>query len=397
MIFLLVSIAVFLVGNVHSQLISSDGVGAVYTMSDRTSMNEVFVYRIDPTGQLQWVRTVETKGTGLSTTDGDPLASQGALTVFSNYLFAVNPGSNSLSLFTINPSDPTELTLISVQPTLGSFPISVTVNSKYACVLTAGPTSAIRCYTYGPSGLTIIPAFDRDLTSIVPQRDPSAARRNRLSQIQFSADNGALIIAAKNFNKTSGGFLLFYPFSADLTRLSSMPIQQTPLRAVDPFSITLVQGNSLLLSDPGARGVLTLTYSSADGSISANTFTPVDAKTAGDLCWSTFSPMTGSYYVIGANPAAIVEIRVDVNAVSTMTKIVRYYPLPKGTGALDTTIVNLGGLDHLYVIGVQNQVISAYRLNGIGNAVPIGAFPRPEGNVAGIPKIIGIAAFVQKS
>jgi 6-phosphogluconolactonase (cycloisomerase 2 family) len=68
--------------------------------------------------------------------------------VYSNYLFAVNPGSNSLSMFTISPSDATQLTLISVQPTNGWFSVSVTANSMYACVLTGGNVTGILCFTY---------------------------------------------------------------------------------------------------------------------------------------------------------------------------------------------------------------------------------------------------------
>ena len=390
MIFLVVSIGLLLVANVQSEQTPA---GAVYTMTNGALMNEILVYQIDSTGQLKWIRTVDTKGIGLNTTAGDPLASQGALTVYSNYLFAVNPGSNSLSMFVINPTDATELTLLSVQPTFGSFPISVTVNSVYACVLTGGSMSAIRCYTYGPSGLSIVPSFDRDLSPHISQRVPPVVRRGRLSQIQFTGDSRALIISVKSHNKSSNGFLLFYPLTEDFSQLASTPIRQTPPHAIDPFSMTLVQNNSLLITDPGARGVLTLTYSSVDGSIGSNTFTPVDDKTAGALCWSTYSPATGNYYVIGAGPAAIVELDIDI----PQTKIVRYYPLPKQTGALDATIVNLDGVDHLYVLGIQAQVISVYQLNGAGNGATDGVFPRPERNMPGLPKIVGIAAFVHKS
>ena len=93
-------------------------------MTNGAMMNEVFVYRIDSKGQLQWVRAVETNGVGLKSTDLDALASQGALSVFSNYLFTVNPSSNSLPLFTLNPSDASELALEAVQPNFGSFSIT---------------------------------------------------------------------------------------------------------------------------------------------------------------------------------------------------------------------------------------------------------------------------------
>jgi hypothetical protein len=47
-------------------------------------------------------------------------------------------------MFIINPSDATQLTLLSVQPTYGWFPVSVAVNDKYACVLTGGNVTGVR-------------------------------------------------------------------------------------------------------------------------------------------------------------------------------------------------------------------------------------------------------------
>jgi hypothetical protein len=94
---------------------------------------------------------------------------------------------------------------------------------------------------------------------------------------------------------------------------------------VDSFSLTLVQNNDLLISDPGARGVLTLTDSSIDGSTSRNLLMPIATKTAGAFCWWTVSPATGNYYAIAPGPALVVESTLGVAS----TKVVRYYPLLK--------------------------------------------------------------------
>jgi predicted acetyltransferase len=56
--------------------------------------------------------------------------------------------------------------------------------------------------------------------------------------------------------------------------------------------------------------------------------------------------------------------------------------------------MNLSGIDHLFVLDIRAQVVNAYRLNGVGNAAVNAVFPRTERNVATIPKIVGIAAFV---
>ncbi len=83
---------------------SAGGVGAVYTMSNAPTMTQVLIHSINGNGQLTMVSAINTNETGVSTTSSDPLFFQGALMVY----------SNSLSMFTISPSDATQLTLISV-------------------------------------------------------------------------------------------------------------------------------------------------------------------------------------------------------------------------------------------------------------------------------------------
>lgn len=373
------------------------GVGAVYTMTNGAQFNEVLIYRLNSLGRLTLSGTIRTNGIGVNTAATDPLSSQGSMIVYSNYLFAVNAGSNSLSMFVINPIDATQLTLISTQPTNGYFPISVTVNSRYACVLTGGNETGIRCFTYSPSGLSIVPSFDRDLTSYISQTIPPTGVPNTFSQIQFSADDQSLIVSVKGASSRSRGYLLFFRLTNNGAVLSSNPTLQTPPEGIFPFSMTLVGRNGLLITDPGARGVLTQTYSSISGTISNSILTPIDASIAGALCWSVYSPTIGNYYVIGLSPAAVVELNVDLSSTTNPVQIVRYYPLPRNTGALETTIVTLNGIDYLYVIGTTAQVINSYRLDAPGRASFNGVTVVRQRTMTNIPKIAGLAAYVQIS
>lgn len=61
----------------------------------------------------------------------DSLFSANSIVVSGNFLFAVNAGSNTLSLFKIDPSNLQHLTLVGKPVgTLGDFPISVTYSEK---------------------------------------------------------------------------------------------------------------------------------------------------------------------------------------------------------------------------------------------------------------------------
>jgi hypothetical protein len=328
---LIVSLFLLISKNIDGQTLyptSTGSVGAVYTMSNALTMNQIIIHNLSANGQLSMINAVNTNGTGVSTFAADPLFSQGALVVYSNFLFVVNPGSNSLSMFTISPSDATQLTLLSVQPSNGWFPISITVNAMYACVLTGGNITGIRCFTYNASGLFYVSSFDRNLTSYISQSVPPSGPPGTLSEILFSADNLALIISVKGINMTSPGYLLFYSLSNNYTTLASSPSRQTPANAVLPFSMTLVNTNGLLITDPGANGVLTLSYSSTSGMINNSMLTPINASLAGALCWSTYSPTIGHYYVIGAGTATIVELSLNLSSSTIPVTIVQYYQLP---------------------------------------------------------------------
>ena len=395
---IILSIFFLLINDIHTQQLyktPTSGVGGVYTMTNGLTMNQVIVYRLSEDGHLTWVRTVNTDGIGANTPPIDPLLSQGPITVYSNYLFLVNAGSNSLSMFMINPSDATELTLISVQSVYGWFPMSVTVNSMYACVLTSGNVTGIRCFTYNSSGLYVMSSFDRDLTSYVSQSVPPKSPPGTFSQILFSPDDLTLIISVKGHSRTARGYLLLFQLSKNGTQLSLNPTLQTPKNGILPYSLTPIGMNGLLITDPAAEGVMTLTYSSTSGLINNNMFTPVDSSIAGALCWSTYSPIIGNYYVIGVSPAAFVELHVDLNSSTSPVQIIRYYPVSENIGALDATVVSLLGTDYFYVLGPTAQVISVYRLNTAGNAVANGTVAAQQGNMTEIPKIAGIAAFIQ--
>ncbi len=86
--------------------------------------------------------------------------------------------------------------------------------------------------------------FDRNLTPYISQSVPSIGPPQTISEILFSADNLALIVTIKGLNASMLGYLLFYLLNNSNTMLSSSPTQVTPT-------------NGLLITDPGANGVLT--------------------------------------------------------------------------------------------------------------------------------------------
>ena len=58
-------------------------------------------------------------------------------------------------------------------------------------------------------------------------------------------------------------------------------------------------------------------------------------------------------------------------------------------------MVTLADKDYLYVIGTTAHVISGYQLNAAGNATANTIGYAQQGDTSTIPKLAGIAAFVQ--
>ncbi|CAF1143438.1 unnamed protein product [Didymodactylos carnosus] len=214
-------------------------------MSNSPVMNQIVVSRVYSNGLLEFVKQVNTNGRGTNVTTPDSLQSQGSIRVFGRHLFVVNPGSGTLSLFSIEESDGTEIQLVSVESTNGDFPMSVIVNDMYACVLNGGVINGFRCFSYKSNKLIAILSFDRSLTSFVTQTDPPIIF-NSLSQIGFSADNLAILILAKGDIAGNIGFLLTYPIDRH-GALALNPLETTTQDTLFPFAMLLVGHNSLFI------------------------------------------------------------------------------------------------------------------------------------------------------
>src|SRR3984957_6203894 len=98
--------------------------GAVFALTDNTAGNAVIAYRRAPGGKLTRAGSYPTGGRGgiLTGSVVDHTASQGALAYdeASGLLIAVNPGSNTISVFLVHGD---RLTLRQVLPSGGAFPV----------------------------------------------------------------------------------------------------------------------------------------------------------------------------------------------------------------------------------------------------------------------------------
>ena len=357
--------------------------GAVYQINNDPNDNRVLVYKILRDGTLNFSTSVTTSGRGTSVRKSDPFFSQGPVIVFNQSLFVVNAGSNSLTMFNINPQDPTQLTFQTAIGTNGDYPVSITVNSQYVAVLNGGTRSGFRVFAWDPNGtLTPIPNWDRSIPLNPPQSTPPVGPPNTVSQIMFSPDDKSLLVAYKGISTTQPGVVLTYPINNGA--LTPNPIKNIIQSQYLPFSMICIDDNGLLLTD-ASKGVNATFYDSWTGQLSVKQVRSL--QISGAVCWSAYSSKTGNYYVIGAVSGNVSEIKVD--PVTLQPQLVNTYPLGMKSESADAQVATVDNVDYLYVNTPGTQGVNVLRLDGPGHATLLSPLTLPS-NLAS-PAVAGLA------
>jgi 6-phosphogluconolactonase (cycloisomerase 2 family) len=164
---------------------AADNSGAVYTMTNATTGNQVLIFNRAADGSLLPAGAVSTGGNGNGPVIG--LHSQYSIVLGqgNRWLFVVNAGSNSISSLRVSPSG---LTLVDTQPSEGNLPVSIAVHGHLLYVLNQG-SDTIAGFRIGLNGrLRSIPGSVRALSNT----NAAAA------QISFSPEGETLVVTEKN-------------------------------------------------------------------------------------------------------------------------------------------------------------------------------------------------------
>jgi 6-phosphogluconolactonase (cycloisomerase 2 family) len=223
---------------------------AVFVMTDNIAGNAVAVYHRAADGSLTLAGTYSTGGLGgiLTGSVVDHTASQGALTYdrASGLLFAVNPGSNTVTVFKVCGD---RLTLSQVISSGGTFPVSVTVHGNHGYVLNAlggGSVSGFRISSGGWVSPT--PGSSRSLGLGTTATTPFT---NTPGQVTFSPDGKALFVTTKAATNAVDVFAV-YPDGT----LSATPTVNTLAGAV-PFAVAFDWAGHALVAEAGPNAVAT--------------------------------------------------------------------------------------------------------------------------------------------
>jgi 6-phosphogluconolactonase len=220
-------IALAAVAHLAGEATSRLPVGAVYTMTNDPGGNAIVAYDRYDDGRIVLSQTVPTGGLGT----GGGLGSQGSVTLSDDggWLFAVNAGSDDVSVFRVRSDG---LTLVGRHASGGDRPISVTQADDVVYVLNAGVPNNIAGFTHGPrKALSLIPGSERPL---------SGANVNP-AQVSFSPSGDILVVTEKATNALTS-------YTVDVTGRPSEP-RVTASSGHTPFGFVWGKRDRLLVSE----------------------------------------------------------------------------------------------------------------------------------------------------
>ncbi len=220
---------------------------AVFVQTDALAGNSVVAYDRASDGSLHQAGTYATGGLGGALTGAvvDHLASQGSLVYDRGLLYAVNAGSNTVTVFAVHGD---HLFRIEVLPSGGSFPVSVTTHGGLVYVLDARAGGAIQGYLRIGDFLVRVPSWNRPL-GLDPTLTPEFTHTP--GQVAFTPDGSQLVVTTKGNGSAIDVFAVGW-----LGRLSQSPVV-TPLPGAVPFAVTFDAGGNLVVAEAGTNAVAT--------------------------------------------------------------------------------------------------------------------------------------------
>ncbi|OBT57099.1 hypothetical protein VE04_02169 [Pseudogymnoascus sp. 24MN13] len=306
-----------------------NGPKAIYFLTNN-AQNAVVALPVGCDGTLSRGSVTGTGGKGSNSIDmgtnlpagPDALSSQSALKVSGQYLFAVNAGSNSLTMFSISAKDPTKLTALGQSASIpGDFPVTVAASAKnnLVCVGTTGAKSGVSCTSFSSQGLGKMDAL-RPFG--LGQTTPPVGPFNTVSQVFFSGDESVLFTAVKgNPPANNTGFISAFPVNAKspcggaITTLSTTETRSSPAGTAVLFGSAAIPGSTSLFVTDASFGAAVLAVDSSDKTTLTGKGVIADQSAT---CWVAISDVTGNAYVTDIAVNHIVEMSTkDASIISS--------------------------------------------------------------------------------
>jgi 6-phosphogluconolactonase (cycloisomerase 2 family) len=302
----------------------ADDDGAVYVLSNQLGNNSVIVFDRSSEGALSYSGSYSTGGlgTGPLGTSGapflDPLGSQDSLVLHSGFLFAVNAGSNDVSMFAVKGRD---LVLLDKVPSGGQKPVSVAVNGFHVYVVNQGTA------TVAPniSGFTIDPIKSRLIPLAGSQRSLVGGLAANPAEAAFNADGSVLLVTEKGTN-------IIDSYQVDFHGYASEPASN-PSSGSGPFGFSVTYSGFAFVSDSGGEAASSYKIT-RNGNLNLVSG-PVSNGAQAAPCWLVTTIDGRFAYEANAGSSSIASFQV---APSGVLSLVNAQAAAIGAGLLDMAL-----------------------------------------------------------
>jgi 6-phosphogluconolactonase len=333
------------------------GPRAVYTETNAAEKNEVLVYHRDRDGDLRLSQRVDTRGLGT----GAGLGNQGALALSKNgrRLYAVNAGSNEISVFAIVGSRPV---LVQKLASGGEKPISIALHGDLLYVLNAGGAGNISGFYVGDEGrVHAIPNSTRPLTGSAT--DPA--------QISFNVFGDVLVVTEKMANT-----IALY----DVVDGYAQQPQARASNGMTPFGFAFDRHDNLIVSEAfggAVGGSATSSYELDGAAYPLELVSPSIHAGQTAACWVAVTKDGRYAYVANTGSSSVTGFGIarngaltllDANGVTGRTS--------NGSSPIDLATTATGKL--LFVLTANVGAITGFRIRDDGSL-------RPASRVEGVP------------
>ncbi len=327
--------------------------GAVYTMSNGTGGNAVLVFDRQPGGSLVAAGSVATGGLGT----GGGLGNQGALRLSQDHrwLFAVNAGSNDVTVFAVEQGG---LRWVDRVSSGGTRPVSVTEHDGLVYVLDAGSDSI--------SGM--VQHVDGTLAPLPGATQPLSATGTAPAEIDFSPDGVTLLVTEKSTNR-----LVTYVVGGD--GLAGPPTVHASNGAT-PFGFAFGKRGQVLVSEAGANAVTSYALTDGDTLATLSPSVPTNQKAA---CWVGVTHDGLSAYATDTGSGAITGYRVAVDGTLALLDADGHTADTGGAKSAPIDLALSGNERYLYSLESTAHTLGVFRI-------------MPDGHLAPLPFVTGLPA-----
>ncbi len=343
---------------------TSDTPGAVYAMTNDPTTNQIVAFNRGADGLLTPAGSFPTggRGSGMIENNANPLIlgeqSPNNLNGSYKYLYAVNAGSDSISVFRVAPQTD-GLELVEVEPSGGDHPISVTVHHNLLYVLNGGASNCmggaptISGFTIGPRGeLAPIPGSSRPV---------SGGSNSGCAQISFTPDGNVLVVTQRQADKID-------TYVVDRGTGLTVGPRQNESTGVGPFGFTFTQRGQLLTTE-NFGGAMFQGGAASYEVLNDGTLVPLSPTVRNgrsDTCWFVNTDDGRYGYVTNFQSGDISSYRVEPDGTLVLLDPIAGVV---GLGAADLALS--GNSRYLYARNELDGTVHAFRVESDGSLVPL--------------------------